>query len=320
MIHPLVSVVIPTYNYGRFVVDAVESALSQTLPPLEVIVVDDGSTDDTRARLAVFGDRIRYLFQENGGLSKARNAGIEASRGEWIALLDSDDTWHPEKLEIQLSALAKSELASIAMLVVSPRAQVLPERLPADPPVRQIYFRDVFLSLPFGPSSALIRRECLETVGLFDPKLKSVEDRDMWMRIGAQYPVLWVGSECWWYRPHPAQMNRNTALMQLQYKNVLTNFFDTHPQLVGYRSLATAYYELDSALAFVGDANRWSSLNHLIRSFLHWPRPFRDRKARTRWLRMRLLFRLLVPIPIKRRMDAPLPPDEPVNPSSTIPR
>jgi glycosyltransferase involved in cell wall biosynthesis len=94
-----ISVVIPTYNYARFVCEAVDSALSQSLRPQEVIVVDDGSTDDTSDRLRQFGDRIRYVFQQNGGLSKARNTGIREARGDWVAFLDSDDIWHPRKLE-----------------------------------------------------------------------------------------------------------------------------------------------------------------------------------------------------------------------------
>ena len=97
----LVSVVIPTYNYAHFVTGAVESALAQTYPDREVIVVDDGSTDDTRDRLAPFEGRIRYIHQENQGLSAARNTGIRAARGALVAFLDSDDLWHPEKLAVQ---------------------------------------------------------------------------------------------------------------------------------------------------------------------------------------------------------------------------
>src|SRR6516165_447182 len=98
----LVSVVIPTYNYRHFVTDAVASALEQTYQPVEVLVVDDGSRDDTRARLTPYLDRIRYIYQENQGLSAARNTGIRAAKGVWIALLDSDDAWHPRKLETQM--------------------------------------------------------------------------------------------------------------------------------------------------------------------------------------------------------------------------
>jgi len=98
MTSPLVTVVIPTYNYGRYICETVESALGQTYSPVEIIVVDDGSMDDTRERLATYGDRIRYIHQQNRGLSAARNTGIQAARGEFVALLDSDDLWLPDKV------------------------------------------------------------------------------------------------------------------------------------------------------------------------------------------------------------------------------
>src|SRR5262245_15747118 len=100
-----VSVVIPTYNCGRLVTEAVDSVLGQTVPPAEVIVVDDGSQDDTAERLAAYAGRVRYLRQENQGVAAARNCGVAASGGEVVAFLDADDVWHPRKLEFQLAAL-----------------------------------------------------------------------------------------------------------------------------------------------------------------------------------------------------------------------
>ena len=93
-----VSVVIPTFHSGHFVAEAVESALQQTYPNLEVIVVDDGSNDDTAERLRQFGNQIIYIYQQNKGLSSARNAGIRLATGEWVAFLDADNVWHGKKL------------------------------------------------------------------------------------------------------------------------------------------------------------------------------------------------------------------------------
>src|SRR5258708_5856521 len=103
-----VSVIIPSYNCGRYVTEAVDSALAQTHPPAEVIVVDDGSTDDTEERLRPYSGRIRYLRKENGGVATARNRGIHEAVGELIAFLDSDDSWHPRKLEIQIEYLRQN--------------------------------------------------------------------------------------------------------------------------------------------------------------------------------------------------------------------
>ena len=105
MPEPLVSVVIPSFNYARFLVDCVDSALAQTYPHREIIVVDDGSTDNTRQVLEHYGDKIVYIHQSNQGLSQARNTGIHAAKGEFIALLDSDDLWHPRKLELQIRCM-----------------------------------------------------------------------------------------------------------------------------------------------------------------------------------------------------------------------
>ena len=100
-----VSVVIPTYNSGQYLPEALESVLAQTVPPLEIIVVDDGSTDDTADRLHPYLNLITYKFQTNSGVSAARNAGLQLAKGDYVAFLDADDVWHPRKLEFQMGIL-----------------------------------------------------------------------------------------------------------------------------------------------------------------------------------------------------------------------
>ena len=104
---PKVSVIIPTYNRSKYVTKAIDSVLAQTYRDFEIIVVDDGSTDNTKEVLKPYTDRIKYLYQENTGVSAARNAGIRAAGGQWIAFLDSDDEWLPEKLSIQMDYLSR---------------------------------------------------------------------------------------------------------------------------------------------------------------------------------------------------------------------
>src|SRR5690348_12724766 len=100
---PPISVIIPTYNHARFLAAAIDSALSQTLKPTEVIVVDDGSTDETSSVLEAFGDKVRVIRQKNHGVAGARNRGAEMAAGEYLAFLDADDVWLPRKLEMQVS-------------------------------------------------------------------------------------------------------------------------------------------------------------------------------------------------------------------------
>jgi len=284
-----VSAVIPTYNYGRFVVEAVESALGQSWP-VEVIVVDDGSFDDTRQRLAGYGDRIRYIYQENRGLSAARNTGIRAARGEWVAFLDADDVWHRDKTAVQLNAAAR---AGEFDLVGSPgRTEPLPEQLPPDPPVRPLTVRDFLLSTPINASTAIVRRRCFDEVGFFDETLRSVEDRDMWLRLCAHYDALQVQSPCMTYRTHDQQMSRRASRMHEAYTAVLDKFFRDHPQGAYIERLGRAYMFVDSAVAHLDEGERQKALGYMLQSLRTWPLPLRTPAARTRLRRAKLLVRL----------------------------
>ena len=263
-----VSVVIPSYNYGRFVTEAVESALRQTWPPLEVIVVDDGSTDDTRSRLAPFHDRVRYVHQENRGLSAARNTGIRHAVGEWVALLDADDLWHPRKTELQLGADGID--ASVGM-VGSPLYPEMPLELPDHPPARPVGVRDVLYGVPFTGSSTLVRRSAFDLVGGFDEALTSVEDRDMWLRLAVAVRGVQVLTPCWRYRDHSGQMSRNSQRMFDNYQRVLTRFFVANPAYARDRRGAFAYMHLDTAQGFFDEGDRRGALRHLLASW--WYRP-----------------------------------------------
>lgn len=287
----MVSAIIPAYNYGRFVVEAVESALAQTYMPLEVVVVDDGSTDDTCERLAPYRDRIKYVWQENRGLSAARNTAIRNATGMWVALLDADDRWHRQKIEVQLGAVAGEMNIG---LVGSPSSDALPQTLSSDPPTLDLTVRDFLLSARFGPSGALIRRDCFETVGFFNEQLRSVEDRDIWLRIAARYRAKWVGSPCWWYRRHPEQMSRNADRMFQNYRRVLNDFFRTHPEHRHLCRLAEAYLNFDASWAYFEQGQRVYALRKLLASFLMRPLGLGDQAIRNRFVRSKLAVRMLL--------------------------
>jgi glycosyltransferase involved in cell wall biosynthesis len=285
---PLVSVVIPSYNYGHFVGEAVESALGQTWRGgVEVIVVDDGSRDDTRERLEPYMDRIQYIYQVNRGLSAARNTGIRAARGEWIALLDADDRWHPEKTDVQLGA---AERAGGYDFIGSPGCWwPMPEHLPRDVETRRLGVEDFLFGTPVGPSAVMVRRRCLERVGGFDEGLRSVEDRDMWLRLVVHYPALQVKSPCWFVRAHPGQMSRHAARMHESYEAVLTKFFRQHPQPWKVERVGWATLYVDSTLAHLAQGERGKARDFLLQSLGWWPLPLQVH--RPPMLRPKLLVR-----------------------------
>lgn len=308
----LISVVIPTYNYGHYVTDAVTSALAQTYRPTEIIVVDDGSTDTTRQRLAPFRDMIRYIHQTNQGLSAARNTGICAAQGEWIALLDSDDTWHPRKLEAQQAYLARHpEVALLGTDLVADTAAGWPDLPEAEPAALPVTLEELVYSVRFAPSSALLRKRCFDEVGLFDTELRSAEDRDMWIRIVCRFPVAKLLLPLCWYRIHATNMSRVAARMEENERRVLQKAFATVAALRGRRLFRrkTYSYAAFSAAYMYGAARQWfPALTRLLRSFLLWPLPFRRSEVDGFLARPRLLaVTLLRTLRIKRPEPIPAP-------------
>lgn len=223
----MVSVIIPAHNQGRYLGAAIQSALDQTYPRIEVIVVDDGSTDDTAAVAAGFADpRLRYLYQANRGLSAARNTGIQAAQGLYLSYLDSDDLFLPHKLALLVAELEdKPELGLVAG-----------QAIPIDEAGRQIgevFTRpfptdsaQLLLGNPVHVGSILLRRSWQERVGFFDEGLRSYEDWDMWLRLArAGCEMGWVAQPVSLYRFHQAQMTRISSQMTTATFAVLDKIF-----------------------------------------------------------------------------------------------
>jgi glycosyltransferase involved in cell wall biosynthesis len=183
-------VIIPTYNRAWCLPEAIESVLTQTDTDFEVIVVDDGSHDETQAVLAAYGSRIRFLAQTNRGVSAARNRGISAARGAFLAFLDSDDLWQPEKLARQRAFFNRHPAALICQteeiwirrgVRVNPRHRH--RKASGD-----IFEASLALCL-VSPSAVMLRGELLDAVGVFDENLPACEDYDLWLRVSARHPV-----------------------------------------------------------------------------------------------------------------------------------
>jgi glycosyltransferase involved in cell wall biosynthesis len=186
----LVSVIIPTYNRQAYVREAIESVLSQTYSPFELLVVDDGSTDDTPALLKAYQGRIKVLRQSNHGVSAARNLGIRSARGAFIALLDSDDYWQPDKLALQMDWFDTHPEA----LICQTEEIWIRNGVRINPGMRHkkqagyIFEHSLALCL-ISPSAVMMHTTLLEEMGLFDESLPACEDYDLWLRVTSKYPV-----------------------------------------------------------------------------------------------------------------------------------
>ena len=190
---PLISVIIPTYNRGWIIEEAVDSVLSQVYRDFELIIVDDGSTDNTLEILNSYQDDITVFRQNNHGVSTARNRGITAASGRFIAFLDSDDLWLPQKLFRQVEFFNKNQDAQICQTEetwIRKGVRVNPKKRHKKPE-GMIFEQSLALCL-VSPSAVMIRRSLFDEVGVFDEKLPVCEDYDLWLRISCRFPVYLI--------------------------------------------------------------------------------------------------------------------------------
>jgi glycosyltransferase involved in cell wall biosynthesis len=193
MTKPMISVIIPTYNRAAFLPEAVDSVLQQTFKNFELIVVDDGSTDETRQLLETHSGRLRYHFQTNQGVSAARNQGLRLAQGRWIAFLDSDDFWLPEKLGVQMDFFLKNGEALICQTeeIWLRNGRRVNSCRKHQKPSGDVFAPSLYLCL-ISPSAVMIRKELFSSLGTFDEALPACEDYDLWLRIAAHYPVYLI--------------------------------------------------------------------------------------------------------------------------------
>lgn len=197
--NPKVSVVIPTFNRANTIVRAVTSVLNQTYEDFELIIIDDGSKDNTKEVIAQIQDtRVRYIKSPiNRGAANARNSGIRAAKGEYIAFQDSDDEWLPDKLKLQVEAMDGSapEVGLVYTRFYYEREEGRLEWPPISVPMQQKsghIFAHLLNYNPVGGPTMLVRKECFQTVGLFDTELRSMEDYELALRIAKRYQLLLI--------------------------------------------------------------------------------------------------------------------------------
>jgi glycosyltransferase involved in cell wall biosynthesis len=257
-----VSVVIPAFNAAEFIEDTVKSVLSQSQGDVEILVVDDGSTDETPGIVRSFGSAIRYLRQENAGVSAARNHGLQESTGTFICFLDADDWLYPEDLERKIEVLKSNpklalvhswvevtdrNLKPTGTVMKGAKGNILGDLLRLIPP-----------AVP-GPSSGLMRRAVVEELGGFDEELGTSADFDLWLRIAMVHPVGRVDQVSVKYRRHEGAMFGN---LEAQLRDMERVFRKHRSRLQGepdwktlqwrfYRSIAGEYAHRGSRLKAV---------------------------------------------------------------------
>jgi glycosyltransferase involved in cell wall biosynthesis len=275
-----VSVVIPTFNCAQFLPEAIESVLNQTAAPHEIIVVDDGSTDDTENCLRQYAGRIRYFRKVNGGVSTARNLGIREATGDLIAFLDSDDVWQPQKLEIQTACLRKN--VNLGILGTSQidwpkeRFTAFPEDL-QDLKVKEVPFEDLVVRNVFNTSSVIVRKTVTELVGEFDSTLHGPEDYDYWLRCLQVTVAANLGLPLTGYRMVPGSLGKRAVSMETGMQRILKKL-DGAGVWQGrhlLRRKAHAYQNFSCAYMYAAANRQGVALSRLIRSMAWYPWFFR---------------------------------------------
>lgn len=203
-----VSAVIPAYNASAWIARAIDSVLSQTVAPAEIIVVDDGSTDSTAQAVHRYGAAVRYFHQDNSGPAVARNRGIAEARSEWIAFLDADDEWLSHKLELQSHLLEREpelkwccgarEMSDNGAVAPCSCSNDMTKELPHSKVLS--YFSAVLDGIALNTPGFVIHKSVFGEIGGFDPEMPTGQDGDMWCRIGLEYPRIGYSWEpCWRY-------------------------------------------------------------------------------------------------------------------------
>lgn len=258
-----VSVLIPTFNNKKFLAKTLESVLSQTFRNFEIIVVDDGSSDQTDILIKKFqGDYpniIKYIYQNNQGVSIARNTAISNSKGEYVAWLDSDDIWEKNYLEISIKTIENIPdvaLVHTNIIRINEKDEVIEIPQREKKYLSGQIFEHLFLrKAHIACSTVLMKRICFENVGLFDPYLTRLgcEDRDMWLRISQKYQIFYIDQPLTRYRVHLNSMSQNKSRMLTARLYIIDKFSNIHSRTFNLknRALSKVYRDLgDEELNF----------------------------------------------------------------------
>lgn len=244
---PLVSVVIATYNMGQYINQAIDSILQQTWNHLEIIVVDDGSTDNTVDVMAAYKDnpKVVYIKNENQGQPKAKNCGIKNTKGDFIAFCDADDLWEPHKLEIQMPLFANPKVG-VVYSEVSNIDEHNHRYIKEPNETRHVGIVTNFMLIenfvPFGTS--VIRRACIEKNGIFDEEFRMGIDWDLWLRYSLDWEFAYTPERTYIYRVWSGQMSTNYRGRYDFATRILDKFVRNHHQRLDKKYVRKAWADM----------------------------------------------------------------------------
>ena len=230
-----ISVIIPNYNYAHYVGDAIDSVMAQTYKKFELIVIDNGSTDNSRETLEEYkkkySPQIRVIFQENKGQAGARNRGIKESNGDLIALLDADDVWCPNKLQEQIRLFNKNEVGLVYSnyYIVDKKLNIIKEKKMKyrGKTLHHFAISGALTVVDGGESNAIIRKECFARVGYFDSDLEESTGWDMYRRVASLYEIDYVNKPLMLYRVHGENLHQtNRKLLYKQLEKHINKMFE----------------------------------------------------------------------------------------------
>jgi len=309
-----VTIIIPTYNSGRFVTDAIESALRQTHAPAQIIVVNDGSTDDTNERLIPFGDRITVINQSNQGAAAARNAGLRIATGEFVAFLDADDVFHPRKLELQLAVLRRRlEIQMLGTRCFDYPCQTVPE-VSIDARVEEVALDRLLVRNYFTASSIIVRREIVERLGGFDATVPNVEDFDLWQRIAQVGAVANLDSPLTGYRAVAGSISRRPDGVERGIRRILCKLDEQNAWRGRNWLRRKAFSHLHYSIAYLHSAagRQGVALWEMLQSIAWYPFPYQRHEVGAALARPRRTMVLSLRLFGLKRPEAPLLAGNPV--------
>ncbi len=219
---PLVSIIIPTFNRSKIVRRAVDSVFAQTFQDFEILVIDDGSSDDTRSALAGYPDRLRYVFQKNQGPAAARNHGMQLAKGEYIGFLDSDDVYFPNNLEAHLRQFEVNRGAGLVYAgseIVDHEGKLIKEYRP-DPGNRGDVLERLIYHNFIIPSTVLMTRQCMVSAGEMNTRLWFAEDWYYWLRVASRCPVDFVDQVLVRYQRTKGSLSHGKPIAELAKRNM----------------------------------------------------------------------------------------------------